>query len=75
MAETLEVLPQSFVVALPYRTKVMKGEVVLVGALEVGDELQAQLLIGVDASLREVHELGDGSSFKEIGRASCRERV
>ena len=56
LAETLEVLAQRLVGALSHSTEVMKGEVVLIGTLEVGDELLAHLLVGVDASLREVQD-------------------
>ena len=67
LAETLEVLAERLVGALSHCAEVVEGEVVLVGALEVGNELQAQLLEGVDASLGEVHEPGDGDSFEGHG--------
>ena len=47
--------------------EVVEGEVGLVRALEVGDELQAQLLEGVDASFWEVHESGNGGSLEGHG--------
>ena len=50
LAETLEVLAERLVGAFSHRAEVVEGEVVLVGAFEVGDELQAQFLVGVDAS-------------------------
>ena len=39
LAEALEVLTKCFVVALAHRAVVVEGEVELIGALEVGNEL------------------------------------
>ena len=65
LAETLEVLAHRLVRALFHGAEVVKSDVVLVGAFEVGDKLQAQLLVGVDASLREVHEPGDSGTDRK----------